>query len=189
MLCNVFLKVRTFEKKVNHHNEISQIKLVQYFPNCSIFHFFPIWSNLVKIWSNLVKTWFHQISPDLTRFFFVIFFKTKQTWQESFWLKTQTSQYPVSSHGESNERPALAKRERSCNESQALQKGCSKGQNILQKAWGWIEKIHWQKAEQTKPGEIGSDDPAREIEKSWWRRNHRGCKSCAPRADDQRRKK
>ena len=72
----------------------------------------------------------------------------------------------MSSHGESNENPALAKRERSCNESQALQKGCSKGQNILQKAWGWIEKIHCQKAEQTKPGEIGSDDPAREIEKS-----------------------
>ena len=61
----------------------------------------------------------------------------------------------MSSHGESNERPALAKRERSCNESQALQKGCSKGQNILQKAWGWIEKIHWQKAEQTKLEKLG----------------------------------
>ena len=150
------------------------------------FHFFQsgqIWSKSGQIWSKHDFTRFDQIC------FLWYFFKTKQKWQESFWLKTQTSQYPVSSHGESNESPALAKRERSCNESQALQKGCSKGQNILQKAWGWIEKIHWQKAEQTTPGEIGSDDPAREIEKSWWRRNHRGCKSCAPRADDQRRKK
>ena len=66
MLCNVFLKVITFEKKVNHHNEISQIKLVQYFPNCSnVFSFF---SNLVKSGQNLVKSGQNMISPDFTRF-------------------------------------------------------------------------------------------------------------------------
>ena len=89
MLCNVFLKVITFEKKVNHHNEISQIKLVQYFPNCSnVFSFFPIWSNLVKSGQNLVKSGQNMISPDLTRFVFCdIFLKPNKNDRSHFGSK------------------------------------------------------------------------------------------------------
>ena len=46
-------------------------------------------------------------------------------------------------------------------------KAAAKAKTSCKKPGGGLKKIHWQKAEQTKPGEIGSDDPAREIEKSW----------------------
>ena len=100
MLFNVCLKDLTFEKKVNHPNDLFKSNWYFFVFNLvHVFQFFPIWSNLVKsgqIWSksgqNMVWPDFDQIWPDS---FFGYCFVNNPKCHESFRLKLENRPVPI----------------------------------------------------------------------------------------------
>ena len=133
-----FLKL-TFEKKVNHHNEISQIKLVQYFPNCSnVFSFF---SNLVKSGQNLVKSGQNMISPDFTRFVFCdIFLKPNKNDRSHFGSKPKPRSTLCLLMGKAMKAQPLQKGKGVAMKAKPCKKAAAKAKTSCKKPGGGLKK-------------------------------------------------